>query len=929
MKRQGVLQLVSVCAFIFVFNIFSMSALSFGTDTTPVTYDDYLSFYHNTKDEPIRGSSQLAAIDGIPLSSDSTVQDLTVEDGWMEWQVEVPHEGFYEIGLTYLPLPGRGGEIELQVLIDGQVPFAEVSKSVLYRIWRDEAEPRTDNRGNELRPRQVEDPLWFDMRLQDSSGLRPEPFVFYFSEGSHVISLRTRGEPVSIGQVRLYQAAELISYDEYIDKLGKEVRSSQNFVKIQAEHAFRKSHSILYPISDRTSAATEPNHPAQIRLNTIGGVNWQYPGQWISWELEIPEDGFYIIGMRYRQNFLRGLFVTRKVWIDGEIPFAELADTRFPFSTTWEMKLLGDDEPYLLYLTKGKHELRLEVGLGEFAQTVRLLQDVVYDLNEYYRKIIMITSTTPDPYRDYNLDRELPEVFEGFAHSSQILEQEVGRIIELTGTRGSEAALLERIADQLTSLMEKPETIGQRLDQYKSNIGALSSWLLTVSEQPLELDYIFAASPGVPIPSPRGTMVDTLKFRASAFISSFIDDYSMVGNIYEDDASIDVWIQSGRDQAQILKTMIDDLFTPQTGIPVNLSLVPGAIVQATLAGKGPDIALDVAKSDPINLALRGAVYDLSTFDDFDEISTRFFPEALVPYTYGGGCYALPVTQNFNMMFYRTDVFADLELEPPQTWDDFYRIAPIIQRSNMEVGVGDVFAALLFQRGGDYYTPDLKQTAFDSKAAMEAFHEWTGFYTKYSFPLSFDFYNRFRTGEMPLGIQSYTFYNMLSAAAPEIRDLWEMMPIPGTVNEEGEIVRTQGGSGTAAILLSASKNKDAAWEFLKWWTSDEVQARYGRELEALMGPAARYDTANVEAFKALPWSPEQQKLLLSQWAQVKEIPEIPGSYYVSRGLENAFRTVVYDGENPRETFHYWINEINAELERKLIEFGLEDGEGREQ
>ena len=156
MKRQGVLQLVSVCAFIFVFNIFSMSALSFGTDTTPVTYDDYLSFYHNTKDDPIR-ASQLAAIDGIPLSSDSTVQDLTVEDGWMEWQVEVPHEGFYEIGLTYLPLPGRGGEIELQVLIDGQVPLQK-SLRVSCTAFAHEAEPRTDNRGNELRPRQVEDP---------------------------------------------------------------------------------------------------------------------------------------------------------------------------------------------------------------------------------------------------------------------------------------------------------------------------------------------------------------------------------------------------------------------------------------------------------------------------------------------------------------------------------------------------------------------------------------------------------------------------------------------------------------------------------------------------------------------------------------------------------------------------------------------------
>lgn len=49
--------------------------------------------------------------------------------------------------------------------------------------------------------------------------------------------------------------------------------------------------------------------------------------------------------------------------------------------------------------------------------------------------------------------------------------------------------------------------------------------------------------------------------------------------------------------------------------------------------------------------------------------------------------------------------------------------------------------------------------------------WTRFYTDYSFPLTYDFYNRFRTGEMPLGLAPYSMYNTLSALAPELDGLW--------------------------------------------------------------------------------------------------------------------------------------------------------------
>ena len=83
-------------------------------------------------------------------------------------------------------------------------------------------------------------------------------------------------------------------------------------------------------------------------------------------------------------------------------------------------------------------------------------------------------------------------------------------------------------------------------------------------------------------------------------------------------------------------------------------------------------------------------------------------------------------------------------------------------------------------------------------------------------------NRFRSGEMPLGIQDISQYNMLFAAAPEIRDLWEMVPVSGTVSEDGSINNSEPGSSSAAAVMfgRVRDNKDA-WTFLRWWTGAEA------------------------------------------------------------------------------------------------------------
>lgn len=149
----------------------------------------------------------------------------------------------------------------------------------------------------------------------------------------------------------------------------------------------------------------------------------------------------------------------------------------------------------------------------------------------------------------------------------------------------------------------------------------------------------------------------------------------------------------------------------------------------------------------------------------------------------------------------------------------------------------------------------------------------------------------------------------------------MAEVPGVMKEDGTIDHSEASTMTGMVMFQGTKEKEAAWEFMKWYTDEAQQTRYALELEGLMGPAGRYAVANTDAFENLTWTREQKTLLKNERDQLKGIPELPGSYYMTRGLTNAFRTAVIEGKNPYSSLYQWNKDINNEIARKYEEFGL--------
>ena len=868
---------------------------------------------------------------------------LTQEESELTWKIDIPQAGLYNIRLDYLTVESRGIDIEREIKINGGVPFSGASTLCFSRLWTDEGEIRKDNQGNEIRPTQVERYEKQSVYCMDDMGYQTEPYAFYFNEGQNELTIRAINEPVILCGVALTPIVRFPSYEEYTAAQPEASMSEEgkNFsLTIQGESAQLRSHPSLYARYDRSSSQTDPYSVTNTILNYIGGEPWTHPGEWIEWDFEVPEDGYYNISIKARQVYQRGALSGRTVYIDREVPFEDLEAVTFGYNTGWEMRTLGDKEgiPFRFYLTKGSHTIRMEVTLGEMGPVLKKVEDSIFRLNQIYRKLLVLTGVNPDRFRDYKLASVYPEAIEAMDLESKRLYQIVDEVVATTGEKSDRVATAQTLAVQLEQFVKYNERITESFVNFKDNITSLGTAMQNMSESKLDVDLIMITGENVKVPAVHENIFQSIGHEIRSCVSSYTVDYNSLGNKYEDtDDVLEIWITTGRDQSTVLKNIVDNTFTEETGIKVNVKLVlQDAILPAVVAGNGPDVVLSLGGWFAVNYAMRNAVEDLTQFEDFDEVVKPFEPSILEPLTYNNGekagIYGLPETQEFQVLFYRTDIMKDLGLPIPQTWDELIAELPTIQGNSLEVGINfpDITTldlssmnSMIYQNGGYIYDKDAKRTLVDSEAGVTAFKQYASLYNDYGLPVIFDFPSRFRSGQMPLGIQNYSVYNTLMVSAPEIRGLWDFTLFPGTLKEDGTIDHTVQTNGQCCMMISTDNEniKQKAWEFMKWWVSADTQVRFGREMESILGASARYLTANKDAMTQLAWSSKQLKVLQEQMSQTRGFPEIAGGYSTQRHLTNAIRKVINTKEDHRETLLNYARTINEEIRIKRREFGL--------
>ena len=846
--------------------------------------------------------------------------------------------GEYEFSPIFRPTDANTQTIEYSIYIDESLPFEGAQLLTAQVLFEDSGEIRELSSGDQTAPKQQQTEGYMKCPAFDTTGVRLTPYTVSLDGKEHNLRITGVGADFLLAGFSFSTPEETAAYSQISAGYSSYKKYTGEPIVIEAEKPLYRNDFSLTAKADNSSAVITPNNAEKSVINYIGGANWSKPFQELAWEIDVPADGLYCIGFSFKQNTVIGGSAFRHLKIDGITPFEETAAVGFPYKTAWQYKRLADfdGEDYLFYLTAGKHKLSLTVTLGEVSEIYSKLQKISEKIGDMYLDIVMITGETPDANRDYELYKQIPDYethLQEFYDELEKLSDDLQTRREVNGELDAAVKNMMRVCRQMHDNRYASHLF---LDTYYSYYQTLCSWLFDIKDMSMSLDKIVLCAPDGERDIEETGLFGKIIFGMKRFFASFAGDYSVNSLENSDAESIKIWVNWGRDQVKVLNMLIQENFSAETGINVCVEQVNASLIQGIISDNSPDLYLQLARTEPVNLAMRGVLYELSSFDDYEEVLENFAEGAEIPYIYNGECYALPDTQDFNVMFCRDDILAELGIDVPQTWDDFLSATAVLQRKNMNTylpytriasattvntGVGglSIFPTLLMQRGETMYNDSLTETRLSSPVSVEAFTFWTDFYTRYKLQPDVSFYQRFRVGTIPLGIASYTNTLTFSVAAPEIEGRWSVHTIPGTETEDGAVNRVTSGAGTGCAIMKSSKHKQAAWEFLKWWVSEDTQYSYSANVEAVLGQSGRIPTSNVKAMARLSWDRSALDAILKQWENVREIEEVPGSYYVSRSVDQAFWAVYNDTATQKEAITEWAKVSNLEIKRKIAEY----------
>ncbi len=862
-----------------------------------------------------------------------TWNDLTPE---INFSVNVPQEGLYRIQIDYFALPGKIMPPERGIKINGKVPYFEARRFVLPRLWQNESDQfEKDQLGNDVYAKQAELSAWQKAYLTDASYLHDEPLLVQLQKGSNTIELTYLREAMRVGRITVESPEKWDTYEQYLKKNGDGGTNPDILLTYEAEKPYVKSDSYIQAVASGDVNVT-PQNKSLIALNTIGADSWKQGGQSVTWKIKSQQNGYYQIAFKYTQYFKTNMPVFRKVMIDGKVPFQDVSRYPFPYSSDWSNEVLGNSEgnPYKFYLTQGEHELTLIANSSPYQRVIHTVRQVMDELSVLNLEIKMATGNTQDVNRDWDITEQMPDIADRLNGIARQLRKEHEYLSTLSKSSPDEARNLLIGAKQLEKLARDPSKIPVRFERISEGSGSvnqqLGDLLLLLPEQQLQIDkfYVYANEK---LPKAKAGWWKKVMSMNKSFFASFTTDYSQINPA--DEESLQIWVNRPRQHVMLMQQIANQEFTAKTGIKVSLSLMPNEqkLILANASGDSPDVALGVTEKLPYELALRGALSDLSQFPDYKEVLRRFSPGAMLPFIFDKGTYAMPETQNFWVMYYRKDILDALKIKVPDTWSDVLGILPDLQRYGMNfyAPIADsaalknfsLTAPFIFQQGGELFAGDGTRTAVDSEEALQGFKLMTNLFTVYNMPLQVaNFYNHFRDGNLPIGISNYNTYVELTTAAPELAGSWKIAPYPGVKNDKGEVVRWAPGTGTGSIVFKNSDKQQQAWEFVKWWTSAEVQTEFGNLIETIYGPSYRWNSANLEAFGQLPWPEEDLKVIFEQWKWLKDVAHIPGDYMLDREMSNSWNKVVIDGKNARKTLEDAVILANREITKKMEEFG---------
>lgn len=863
------------------------------------------------------------------------------ERGSIELELNVVADGIYYMCFDYLADSDTILPVEAQFMIDGDFPFYEMRQQVLESQWSTPQQKSYDSYGNEVVgiPDKVYE--WQNKYIMDSTYRYSGPLGIELTKGRHTVTVTLKEGTLLLGNFKLTAKPQVEAYT------GSERAEGDGFIEIQAENfTYRNASSI------HATCEYDPNlYPYQAGnriMNTVDSTSFSEGGQQISYQFTVEKEGNYYLAFHYSQSDKSDFPVFMNIRIDGELPNTEFENCAFAYKKDYNLYTLLDSEGNKISvpLGAGQHTISMQISMEPLRNALETIEQIMGKVNDLSLEVTKVAGTNKDKYRDFSLESYIP----GIGDTLTQWADELAAVMEEARTYNPDKKKIAAFSsisiaeNQLRSLAKKPDELIYRIDELATSTSSVNQHLanlidsLNGNDFSLDSIYLYQEDAAKQLPRHKNVFVKA-GLGIVRFCTSFGKQAYSSSNTNPE--HLQVSVNRSRQHLEIMQQMITEEFTPQTGIEVDLSLMPDQtkLVLANASGDSPDVATGVNYSIPFELGIRGALKDLTQFDDFAEVAGRYTEGLLMPYVIDDSVYAIPETMNFQVLFYRKDILDKLGLEVPDTLEDVEAMLPDLQMRGLNfyyptartVGMKTFLdtTPIIFQSGGRLYDTYVEDVTITSEEVVEGFTTLTNLFTIYNLPKDVpNFYQHFRNGDYPIGISDFGTYNLISNAAPEIDGSWGVALIPGVKDENGEVMRySSAGAESTFLFNSTPEREEQAWEFVKWWSSAQVQAEFGQRLQITYGDEYYWNTANCEAFAQLPWDSDDKEVISEQLTWTMEAPRALASYMVERELSDAYNLVVLGAKsaNVREALDDAQKNIKRETLRKLEEFGyIENG-----
>ncbi|MDR2821971.1 MAG: extracellular solute-binding protein [Acholeplasmatales bacterium] len=849
----------------------------------------------------------------------------------------IEKEGLYLIAFDYYSTTGSDiRAIETSLFINNTKQYQEMGQYIFKTYFnQDLSSIIKDRYQNDITPVSTQVSLWKKAYLIDSKSLIDGYLLVKLEEGINEIKLEKTSGSMLLGNLYIESNVELLDYESYLNYHNHS--ESQNYFKvIEAENYYLKNTANVRIGSDREPSIT-PYSLLETRINVVDGSSFKKSGNMISYLVTVENPGLYNITIKAKSSGIKNQTFFRSLYINGEIPFKEAISIPLPYYNKYTNYTLSDEnsKPLYFYLDKGSNIIDLVVNSTPYKDIYYQISEVLDGLNNLAIDIKKLTGNNLDETRDWEITDYLPNLERDLKKYTDELKDAYKKWYEIPfNEKDNEiSSVIKSSYERLEKLCKKPNEITKKINVLINSSGSITQILggqvQSIITSPLSMDKIYIHSKDYNLPKPNLNFFVKAWIGIKRFFLSFFD------NRYLDKANkdeLEIWVNRSRQYVDLIQQMADQDFTNQTNIKVKVSIMASEdkLILSNSANKQPDIAMGIAAWRPYEFAVRNAALDLRTFDDFGEVSSNFQKGSFLQLSYGNGIYAIPDSQNYNILFYRTDILKSLNIDPIfNTWEDIISILPILQRFAMNFYIPlsnnssfkSFNTTMPFIDGfkGSIYSLDAMTSSLNEERTLDALRFMTELYTIYSLPLEVgSFFNSFRNGNIPIGIGDFPMYVQLLHAAPEIANLWNIAIIPG-IEYKDEINRAYVGASTSSMIFSKSDKKDEAWKFLKWWSSKQVQLSYSSNLIQTFGEEYMWNTSNLEAFKEYPWNKEHKDVFLETLKYCVDTPKIPGSYMIERELSNIWNKVVLSGINLRQAMEESKEISDKELKKKMIEF----------